>query len=159
MLLVQLGINSTSDVWEFCQNWTSRQNGDKTCACDLQRLGGYKPYMLLNKHLSLSIMLWFSHILTIAALCGSQLYISATLSNRLQTLQKRAARVILGYRKEQGQSEAALNDLQWKTLKKRTDFLCRYKNFHAQARAILTEAFENPFIPQHKTTITCISQT
>jgi hypothetical protein len=24
MLLVQLGINSTSDVWKFCQNWTSR---------------------------------------------------------------------------------------------------------------------------------------
>ena len=22
MLLVQLGINSTSDVWKFCQNWT-----------------------------------------------------------------------------------------------------------------------------------------
>ena len=21
---VQLGINSTSDVWKFCQNWTSR---------------------------------------------------------------------------------------------------------------------------------------
>ena len=25
MLLVQLGINSTSDVWKFCQNWTSRR--------------------------------------------------------------------------------------------------------------------------------------
>jgi hypothetical protein len=24
MLLVQLGINSTRDVWKFCQNWTSR---------------------------------------------------------------------------------------------------------------------------------------
>ena len=22
---VQLGINSTSDVWKFCQNWTSRR--------------------------------------------------------------------------------------------------------------------------------------
>jgi hypothetical protein len=25
MLLVQLWINSTSDVWKFCQNWTSRR--------------------------------------------------------------------------------------------------------------------------------------
>ena len=25
LLLVQLGINSTSDVWKFCQNWTSRR--------------------------------------------------------------------------------------------------------------------------------------
>ena len=23
---VQLGINSTSDVWKFCQNWTSRRD-------------------------------------------------------------------------------------------------------------------------------------
>jgi hypothetical protein len=23
---VQLGINSTSDVWKFCQNWTSRRS-------------------------------------------------------------------------------------------------------------------------------------
>ncbi len=25
ILLVQLGINSTRDVWKFCQNWTSRR--------------------------------------------------------------------------------------------------------------------------------------
>jgi hypothetical protein len=25
MLLVQLGMNSTRDVWKFCQNWTSRR--------------------------------------------------------------------------------------------------------------------------------------
>ncbi len=25
MLLVQLGINNTRDVWKFCQNWTSRR--------------------------------------------------------------------------------------------------------------------------------------
>ena len=33
---VQLGINSTSDVWKFCQNWTSRrasQNWIRTSQC------------------------------------------------------------------------------------------------------------------------------
>ena len=41
--------------------------------------------------------------------------IGATLSNKPQSLKNRAARVILGYRNEHGQSEAALNELQWKT--------------------------------------------
>jgi hypothetical protein len=45
--------------------------------------------------------------------------IGATLSTRIQTLQNRAARVILGYRIEYGQSEAALSELGWKTLKER----------------------------------------
>jgi hypothetical protein len=30
---VQLGINSTSDVWKFCQNWTSRRGELDTSQC------------------------------------------------------------------------------------------------------------------------------
>jgi hypothetical protein len=62
--------------------------------------------------------------------------IGATLSNRIQTLQNRAARVILGYRNEQGQSEAALSELGWKTLKERRLIMkarLMYKITHSQA--------------------------
>ena len=39
------------------------------------------------------------------------------LSDKLQSLQNRAARIIMGYPNEHGRSEAALNALGWKTLK------------------------------------------
>ena len=78
------------------------------------RLGGLN-HMLLVKHLYLSIMLWFNRILITAALYGTNWYHT----NRLQSLQNGAARVILGYRNKHGQSEAALNKLQWKTLLQR----------------------------------------
>jgi hypothetical protein len=45
--------------------------------------------------------------------------IGTTLANRLQVRQNRAARIILGYRNEHGQSEATLSELQLKTLKER----------------------------------------
>jgi hypothetical protein len=70
----------------------------------------------------------------------------ATLSNRIQTLQNRAARVILGYRNEHGQSEAALSELGWKTLKERRLIMKArliYKITHSQAPVALTEIFEN----------------
>ena len=73
--------------------------------------------------------------------------IGATLSNRLQSLQNRAARVILGYRNEHGQSEAALNELQWKTLMQ--DVRLMYRIIHGQAPAVLIESFQNPIAPQH----------
>ncbi len=74
--------------------------------------------------------------------------IGATLSNRIQTLQNRAARVneILGYRNEHGQSEAALSDLGWKTLKERRLIMkarLMYKITHSQAPVALTEIFGN----------------
>ena len=68
--------------------------------------------------------------------------IGATLSNRLQSLQNRAARVILGYRNEHGQSEAALNELQWKTLMQRRLVMkarLMYRIIHGQAPAVLIE--------------------
>ena len=78
--------------------------------------------------------------------------IGATLSNRLQSLQNRAARVILGYRNEHGQSEAALNELQWKTLKQRRLVMkarLMFRIIHGQAPAVLIESFQNPNAPQH----------
>jgi hypothetical protein len=75
--------------------------------------------------------------------------IGATLSNRIQTLQNRAARparVILGFTNEHGQSEAALSELGWKTLKERTLIMktrLMYKITHSQAPVALTEIFEN----------------
>ena len=78
--------------------------------------------------------------------------IGATLSNRLQSLQNRAARVILGYRNEHGQSEAALNELQWKTLMQRRLVMkarLMYRIIHGQAPAVLIESFQNPIAPQH----------
>jgi hypothetical protein len=78
--------------------------------------------------------------------------IGTTLTNRLQVLQNRAARVILGYRNEHGQSEAASSELQLKTLKERrlifrAEFM--YKIAHAQAPPVLTDIFEDSSAPQH----------
>jgi hypothetical protein len=79
--------------------------------------------------------------------------IDTTLTNLLQVLQNRAARVILGYRNEYGQSEAALSELQLsKTLKDRrlifrAKFL--YKIAHAQEPPVLIDIFEDSSAPQH----------
>ena len=51
--------------------------------------------MLLAKHLYLSIMLWYNHILITAALFDYWC-LGATFSTKLQSLQNRAAKVILG---------------------------------------------------------------
>jgi hypothetical protein len=78
--------------------------------------------------------------------------IGTTLANRLQVLPNRAARVILGYRNEHGQSESALSELQLKTLKEhRLIFTGKfiYKIAHAQAPPILTDIFEDSSAPQH----------
>ena len=59
---------------------------------------------------------------------------------------------VLGYRNEHGQSEAALNELQWKTLMQRRLVLKArlvYKIIHGQAPAILIESFQNPINSQH----------
>ncbi len=92
--------------------------------------------MFLVSHLYQSIMLWFNLILTTAC-CLVWDPIGATLSIRIQNLQNRAARVILGYRNEHGQSEAALSDLGWKTLKERRLIMkarLMYKITHSIAR-------------------------
>jgi hypothetical protein len=55
MLLVQLGINSTRDVWKFCQNWTSRRGESIWCFCSYfhlvlllkQKLGFYSYFHLV----------------------------------------------------------------------------------------------------------------
>jgi hypothetical protein len=69
-----------------------------------------------------------------------------------EVLQNRAARVILGYRNEHGQSEAALSELQLKTSKERrlifrAKFM--YKIAHAPAPRVLTDIFEDSSAPQH----------
>ena len=45
--------------------------------------------------------------------------IGSILSSKLQSLQNRAVRIIMGYPKEHGQSNAAMAELGWKTLKER----------------------------------------
>ena len=45
--------------------------------------------------------------------------IGSILSNKLQSLQNRAARIIMDYPNEHGQSDAAMAELGWKTLKER----------------------------------------
>ena len=69
-----------------------------------------------------------------------------------EVLQNRAARVILGYRNEHGQSEAALSELQLKTSKERRLILrakFMYKIAHAQAPRVLTDIFEDSSAPQN----------
>ena len=49
-------------------------------------------------------------------------------------------------------SEAALNDLQWKTLKQRRLVMkarLMFRIIHGQAPAVLIESFRNPNAPQH----------
>ena len=85
------------------------------------------------------------------ALYGSQLVLHF---RKLQSFRNRAARVILGYRNKHGQSEAALNELQWKTLMQRRLVMTlqarlMYRIIHGQAPAVLIESFQNPIAPQH----------
>ena len=71
--------------------------------------------------------------------------INITLSDRLQRLQSRAARVITGRKNEHGQSELALNELNWNTLKeRRTQFVASlmYKITHDLASKQLIDIFQ-----------------
>ncbi len=66
------------------------------------------------------------------------------LSDRLQKLQNRAARVINGRKNEHGQSELALNELGWKPLsERRTKFVASsmYKITHNLAPKALADIF------------------
>ena len=72
--------------------------------------------------------------------------IGSILSNKLQTLQNRAARIIMGYPNEHGCSEAALTALGWKTLKERrfeSKARLMYKIIHGFAPTALTEIFSS----------------
>ena len=74
------------------------------------------------------------------------------LSDRLQKLQNRAARVITGRKNEHGQSELALNELKWKTLKeRRTQFVASlmYKITHDLAPKQLIDIFQKTPSSQH----------
>ena len=73
--------------------------------------------------------------------------IGITHSDRLQRLQNRAARVITGRKNEHGQSELALNELNWVTLEqRRTQFgaslICMYKIAHDLAPRQLINMFQ-----------------
>ena len=66
------------------------------------------------------------------------------LSNKLQSLQNRAARIIMGYPNEHGQSNAAMAELGWKTLKERrlqSKSRLMYKITHGMAPTVLIELF------------------
>ena len=68
--------------------------------------------------------------------------IGISLSDRLQKLQNRAARVITGRKNEHGQSALALNELGWKTLiERRKQFVAKltYKITHDLAPKSLTK--------------------
>ena len=70
--------------------------------------------------------------------------IGSILSNKLQSLQNRAARIIMGYPNEHGQSNAAMAELGWKTLKERrlqSKARLMYKITHGLAPIALTELF------------------
>ena len=74
--------------------------------------------------------------------------IGSILSNKLKTLQNRAARIIMGYPNEHGCSEAALTALGWKTLKERrfeSKARLMYKIIHGTgfAPTVLTEIFSS----------------
>ena len=78
--------------------------------------------------------------------------IGITLSDRLQTLQNRAARVITGRKNEHGQSELALHQLNWKTLeKRRIQFVANlmYKITHGLAPKQLIDIFQKTPSSQH----------
>ena len=78
--------------------------------------------------------------------------IGVTLSDRLQKLQNRAARVITGRKNEHGQSELALNELNFKTLKeRRTQFIASlmYKITHGLAPKKLIDIFQKTLSSQN----------
>ena len=65
-------------------------------------------------------------------------------SNKLQSLQNRAARIIMGYRKEHGQSNVAMAELGWKNFKERrlqSQASLMYKITHLMAPTALIELF------------------
>ena len=73
--------------------------------------------------------------------------IGITLSDRLQKLQNRAARVIMGRKNIHGQPEIDLNELGWKHLdERRSHFVARlmYKITYDLALKLLTEIFHKP---------------
>ncbi len=70
--------------------------------------------------------------------------IGATLSDRLQKLQNREAKVITGRKNGHGQSELVLDELKWKPLnERRTHFVASlmYKITHELAPKRLIDAF------------------
>ncbi len=79
--------------------------------------------------------------------------IGTTLSDRLQKLQNRAARAIVGRKNEHGQSELALNELNWKPLsERRTQFVASlmYKITHDHLAPLrLTDIFLKTPSSQH----------
>ena len=78
--------------------------------------------------------------------------VSVTLSDRLKKLQNRAARVITGRKNEHSQSELALNELNFKTLKGRsTQFIASlmYKITHGLAPKKLIDIFEKTLSSQN----------
>ncbi len=81
-----------------------------------------------------------------------RLFCLTTLSDRLQKLQNRAARAIVGRKNEHGQSELALNELNWKPLsERRTQFVASlmFKITHDLAPLRLTDIFLKTPSSQH----------
>jgi hypothetical protein len=75
-----------------------------------------------------------------------------TLSDRLQKLKKSAIRAIVGRKNKHGQSELALNELNWKPLsERRTQFVASlmYKITHDLAPLPLTVIFQKTSSSQH----------
>ena len=78
--------------------------------------------------------------------------INFTLCNRLQKLQNRAARIIVGRINEHGQSELALAELNWKTLsERRAQFVASqmYKITHDLAPKRLSNIFHETPSSRH----------
>jgi hypothetical protein len=68
--------------------------------------------------------------------------IGATLSDRLDKLRNRAARVITGRKNEHGQSELALDDLKWKPLsERRTHFVASLMDKNSRTGAKTTSQY------------------
>ena len=92
--------------------------------------------------------------------------INLTLCNRLQKLQNRAARIIVGRINEHGQSELALAELNWKTLsERRAQFVASqmYKITHDLAPKRLSNIFHETPSSRHynlrgSSTKLCLSQ-
>ncbi len=90
-------------------------------------------------------MLWFNLILTTAALCETQLVPRFQIEFRLYKIEQQGSYWVIEMSMVM-QSEAALSDLGWKTLKERRLIMkarFMYKITHSQALVALTEIFEN----------------
>ena len=108
-----------------------------------------KPYVTRETLVSVYCALVQPYFDT-AALYGSQLVLHFRIDFSHSKIEQ--PRVILGYRNEHGQSEAALNELRWKTLKQRRLVMkarLMFRIIHGQAPAVLIESFQNPNAPQH----------